>query len=103
MHKARKKLFLPPSPHDNEHSLEQHILLSYYAYTHKYTLFRHGKNISYKNGLKHNKKSDLHVCRVGARGRHQEIDKTFKVAKRSSSSSIVAIPQLCPTVTETLF
>ena len=34
-----------------------------------------------KNTVK--KKTDLHVCRVGAPGGHQAIDKSFEVAKGS--------------------
>ena len=53
--------------------------------------------------LKHNEKkqkTDLHVCRVGARRGHHAVDKAFNVAKGTRSSGIVgkAIPQLCPTV-----
>ena len=50
------------------------------------------------------KTTDLHVCRVGARGGHQEINKSFKVAKGTLCSGIVGkvIPQLCPTVTKKL-
>lgn len=33
-----------------------------------YTIFKHGKNISYKTVSKNT--SDLHVCRVGVRGEH---------------------------------
>ena len=85
----------PPPPLGYAHDWPHH---------HHHTLFKHGKNISYKN-ITLKKKTDLHVCRVGARGRHRAIDKSFKVAKGSSSSGIVgkAIPQLCPTVTETSF
>ena len=32
------------------------------------------------------KKTDLHVCRVGAQGGHQAIDKSFKVAKGTRCS-----------------
>ena len=51
------------------------------------------------------KKNDLHVCRVGARGGHEAIDKSFKMSKRTRCSGIVgkAIPQLWPTVKTTSF
>lgn len=50
------------------------------------------------------KKEVVYMLVVGAQGRPQAIYKSFKVAKGTSSSDIVgkAIPQLCPTVTETL-
>ena len=51
------------------------------------------------------KKTDLHVCRLGVGGGHQAVVKPFKVAKGTRCSGIVgkAISQLCPTVTKTSF
>ena len=49
-------------------------------YAHTYiNLFRHGKNISYKIEIL--KKSDLHACRVGARGGQLAIYLISKVNK----------------------
>ena len=68
---------------------------------HSYTLFKHGKNISYRVKIK----TDLHVCRVGVQGGHKAFDLIIKLFIRSDGSDIVwkVIPQLCPTEAETAF
>ena len=62
---------------------------------HTYTLFRHGKNISYKIEIK-TIKTDLHVCRVGVRGGQLSIYLCSDIRWK-------AIPQMCPTVAEATF
>jgi len=70
---------------------------------HRHTLFRHGRNISFKIEIL--KKADLHVCRVGVQGGQLVIYLISKVNKRSNGSDIgwKAIPQICPTVAATTF
>ena len=50
-------------------------------------------------------KTGLHGCRVGVRGGNKAFDLIIKLFISSDGSDIVwkAIPQLCPTETETAF
>ena len=75
------------------------------TYTHTYTIyyFKHDKNVSYKIEI-FEKKTGLHVCPVGVQRGQLAVNLISKVAKRSNGSDIgwKAIPQMCPTVAETI-
>ena len=57
-----------------------------HSFIHSYTLFKHGKNISYKINIKN--KTDLHVCCVRVRGEQLAIDLISKISKRSNGSDV---------------
>ena len=73
-------------------------------HTHLHTLYLNKVKTSVTKLLFKNK-TDLHVCRVGVRGRQLAIYLISKICIRSNGSDIrwKAIPQMCSTVAEATF
>ena len=80
------------------------VPLPMHTYIHTYTLFIHGRNISYKIIIKKNK-TVLHVCRVGVRGGQLVIYPISETSIGSNGSDVrwKAIPRMCSTIGEATF